>query len=183
MMRPVRGTILACSIADIRYLVGRHCPKYQSTHGILLMPRLSIWDSGRKGADYRFIDQAISEFFGVGGTAVWVHLYLGPDQQAYPMVDTDGSTVPAFDPDHPMDSTGSNTIQDVLFLENRERNYSDYVFELRGVYNLNDLDYDLRQFGLFLQSDTLYIEFHLNDMVEQLGRRLMPGDVLELPHR
>jgi hypothetical protein len=148
------------------------------------MPRLSIWDSGRKSADYRFIDRSISEFFGIGGTAVWVHLYLGPYQQEYPMTSPDGTTVPAFDPDHPLTVTSTNnTIQDVLFLENRDRHYADDVYELRGVYNVNDLDYDLRQFGLFLQSDTLWIEFHLNDMVEQLGRRIMPGDVLELPHR
>lgn len=148
------------------------------------MPRLSIWDSGRKAADYRFIDRAISEFFGIGGTAVWVHLYLGPHQQAYPMLNADGTSVPPYDADHPMQGVAdNNTIQDVLFLENRDRKYSDDIYELRGIYNVNDLDYDLRQFGLFLQSDSLFIEFHINDMVEQLGRRIMAGDVLELPHR
>lgn len=150
------------------------------------MPRLSIWDSGRKGADYRFIDRSISEFFGVGGTAIYCHLYIGPYQQSYDMLNADGTTVPAYDPtDPPPQPVSGNvtSIQDVLFLENRDRQYSNTVYELRGIYNMNDFEYDLRQFGLFLQNDTLFIEFHLNDMMLQLGRRLMPGDVLELPHR
>jgi len=150
------------------------------------MPRLSIWDSGKKSADYRFIDRSISESFGIGGTAVYCHLYIGPYQQEYPLLNRDGTTVPAYDPANPPPQpvAGNVTsIQDVLFLENRDRKYSTIVYELRGIYNLSDLDYDLRQFGMFLQTDTLFIEFHLNDMMAQLGRRLMPGDVLELPHR
>ena len=31
-------------------------------------------------------------------------------------------------------------------------------------------------------NDTLFITFHTNDMIEKIGRKLMPGDVLELPH-
>lgn len=149
------------------------------------MPMLSIWDSGHKGPDYRFFDRSISEFFHIGGTAVFCHLYIGPYQQQYAMTNSDGTTVPPYDPTAPQQSTngGTTTIQDVLFLENRDRKYSDVVYELRGVYNIGELDFDLKQFGLFLQTDNLFIEFHLNDMTAQLGRRLMPGDVLELPHR
>ncbi len=122
----------------------------------------------------------------MGGTACYIHLYVGPYQQAYPMTNNDGTTVPAYDPNNPAPAgTSGNvtSIQDVLFLENRDRKYSDVVYELRGVYNVNDLDFDLRQFGLFLSNDTLFIEFHLNDMISLLGRRLMSGDVIELPHR
>lgn len=146
------------------------------------MPRLSIWDSGSKAADYRFIDTAISEFFGISGTSVLVHLYIGPYQQEYAMTNRDGTTVPPFDPANPQDGNVSS-IQDVLFLENRDRKYSDIVYELRGIYTVADLDFDLRQFGIFLSTDTIFIEFHLNDMMAQLGRRIMAGDVLELPHR
>jgi hypothetical protein len=35
---------------------------------------------------------------------------------------------------------------------------------------------------LFLNADTLFITFHTNEMVERLGRKLMAGDVIELPH-
>jgi hypothetical protein len=99
------------------------------------------------------------------------------------MLNADGSAVPVYDPDNMANAITDSTIQDVLFMENRDRKYSKIVYELRGIYNLADLDFDLRQFGLFLQTDTLFIEFHLNEMVARLGRRLMPGDVLELPHR
>lgn len=147
---------------------------------------LSLWDSGRKSFDYRFIDREISGYFYIGGTAIYCHLYEGPYQQTYDMTNRDGTSVPAYDPNNPPPSpvSGSvSSIQDVLFLENRDRSYSDAVYEMRGIYNLNDLDFNLSQFGLFLQSDTLFIEFHYNDMMALIGRKLMPGDVLELPHR
>ena len=73
-------------------------------------------------------------------------------------------------------------IQDLLFLENRDRKYETDIYNLRGIYNVADTDFDLSQFGLFLQNDTLFITFHLADMDRILGRRLMSGDVLELPH-
>jgi len=70
----------------------------------------------------------------------------------------------------------------LLFMENRDRKYDPDVYELRGVYNVQDTDFDLTQFGLFLSNDMLYMTFHMNEMVEVMGRKLMPGDVLELPH-
>lgn len=73
-------------------------------------------------------------------------------------------------------------IEDLLFLENRNRKYSDDVFILRGVYNLQDIDFNLSQFGLFLQNDTVFITFHINDTVQKIGRKLISGDVIELPH-
>jgi hypothetical protein len=53
---------------------------------------------------------------------------------------------------------------------------------MRSVYRMNDNDFDLSQFGLFLTGDTMFMVFHLNDMVETLGRKIMVGDVMELPH-
>lgn len=52
---------------------------------------------------------------------------------------------------------------------------------MRGVFNLQDIDFDLSQFGLFLNNDTLFITFHFNDMINTFGRKLMNGDVLEIP--
>lgn len=80
-----------------------------------------------------------------------------------------------------MNETAKN-IQDLLFLENRDRKYDSSIYTMRGIYRVNDNDFDLSQFGLFLTSDTLFIVFHLNDMVEKLGRKIMVGDVIELPH-
>jgi hypothetical protein len=67
-------------------------------------------------------------------------------------------------------------------LENRDRKYDHDVYKMRGIYQRADQDFDLQQFGLFLQTGTLFMTFHLNDMVALLGRRLMAGDVLELQH-
>lgn len=73
-------------------------------------------------------------------------------------------------------------IQDLLFLENRDRKYDPDVYSMRGVYQTQDVTFDLSQFGMFLQTGTLFIVFHINDMVATLGRKLMPGDVIELMH-
>ena len=73
-------------------------------------------------------------------------------------------------------------IQDLLFIENRDRKYDPDVYSLRGVYQAQDITFDLSQFGMFLQTGTLFMVFHINDMVAALGRKLMPGDVIELMH-
>jgi hypothetical protein len=138
------------------------------------MPRLTLWNSGRRSNDYKFIDKSISEFFGISGTAVYVHKYIGPYDTREP--NEDGTPLAPI-------SLGESSIQDVLFLENRDRKYDKDVYELRGCYNVQDQDFDLRQFGVFLTGDTIFLEFHLNDMLHLMGRRLMAGDVLELPHQ
>jgi hypothetical protein len=74
-------------------------------------------------------------------------------------------------------------IQDLLFLENRDRKYDSSIYSLRGIYTVNDNDFDLTQFGIFLNADTIYLSFHLNDTVASLGRKIIAGDVLELPHK
>lgn len=74
------------------------------------------------------------------------------------------------------------TIQDILFLENRDRKYDPDVYVMRGSYQRQDNDFDLTQFGLFLQTGTVVMTFHHNDMVDILSRRVMNGDVLEFLH-
>ena len=73
-------------------------------------------------------------------------------------------------------------IQDLFFLENRDRKYDTSIYNMRGIYQLTDQDFNLSQFGLFLNANTLFISFHINDMMDRMGRRIMAGDVLELPH-
>ena len=125
------------------------------------MPRISLYKPER-GNDYKFLDRQISEMFTVGGTDIHVYKYLGTD---------DGETVK----DH-------TQIQDMLFLENRDRKYDSDIYRLRGIYNVQDIDFDLSQFGLFLSNDTLFMTVHIKDSVNTIGRKLMPGDVFELPH-
>ena len=73
-------------------------------------------------------------------------------------------------------------IQDLLWMENRDRKYEPNVYKMRGIYQRADQDFDLSQFGLFLTTGTLFMVFHLRDMVDMIGRKLMSGDVLELQH-
>jgi hypothetical protein len=138
------------------------------------MPRLSLWNPVKTN-DYNFIDRIVGEHIYAGGTGVHVHKYLGVQSA------DDGS-----DPTRPAQEAGSNNevfIQDLLFLENRDRKYDENIYELRGQYNLGDNDaYDLTQFGMFLANDQVFMNFHIESMVESIGRKLMPGDVLELPH-
>jgi len=73
-------------------------------------------------------------------------------------------------------------IQDLLWLENRDRKYDTSIYKMRGIYQRQDQDFDLSQFGLFLATGTIFMVFHLRDMVDLIGRKLMNGDVLELQH-
>jgi hypothetical protein len=70
----------------------------------------------------------------------------------------------------------------VLFLENRDRKYDADVYTLRGAYNIQDTDFNLSQFGLFLQNDTVFLTVHINNSVDTIGRKIMSGDVVELPN-
>jgi hypothetical protein len=76
----------------------------------------------------------------------------------------------------------AQNIQDLFFLENRDRKYDTDVYAMRGIYQTQDVTFDLSQFGMFLQTGTLFIVFHINDMIANIGRKLMPGDVIELMH-
>jgi hypothetical protein len=136
----------------------------------MTMPRLSLYRP-EKGNDYKFIDKSIWEMFQVGGVDVLIHKYLGP-----------GSSINATPTTPTYSSTNPTQIQDLLFLENRDRKYEPDIFTLRGVYNIQDLDFNLSQFGLFLQNDTIFVTFHINDTIEKIGRKLISGDVIELPH-
>ena len=110
--------------------------------------------------------------FTAGATDLYLHKYLGPTNQG---ASTD-FTQPQYDSLNPMN------IQDLLFLENRDRTYEPNIIRLRGHYNVQNLDFDLSQFGLFLNNDILFITVHYNTMIDLVGRKLMVGDVLELPH-
>ena len=136
------------------------------------MPRISLWKDGAHTNDYRFFDRRIKEMFTIGGTGINVHKYLGIASQGQ----SDDPSQPNYEEPDPLG------IQDFLFLENRDRIYDQDIYNLRGIYSVSDTDFDLSQFGLFLANDTLFITFHENDMVNNLGRKRMAGDVIELPH-
>lgn len=127
------------------------------------MARISLWNP-QKGADFNFTDRVVNESLRISGDGILVHMYEGPT------IDSDGNT-----------DTSLTSIQDVLFLENTARKYNPDVIELRGHHQPQDVNYDLSQFGIFLSSDTIRIQFGYTDMMDSLGRKLIAGDVLEFP--
>ena len=147
----------------------------------LAVPPLTLW----KGAavrtnDYKLFDRLISEEYRIGGTEFLVHKYLGPK----PTGDNGDFTLP----NTALDALNGGQdnllqIQDVLNMEIRDRAYDQDVIALKGHYQISDTEFDLRQFGLFLSNETIFITFHLNDMVNSIGRTLMSGDVIEISHR
>jgi hypothetical protein len=136
------------------------------------MPRLSLYRPNRTN-DYQFFDRTISEMFTVGGMDMYVHKYMGP---ATGDAGDNDATLPVYDQSNPL------FIEDLLLLENRDRKYDQDIYIMRGVYRQQDIDFNLSQFGLFLNNDTLFISFHYNNMIDSFGRKLMSGDVLELPN-
>ena len=152
------------------------------------MPRLSLYKPF-KGNDYKFMDHAIREQFDIGGTGIHVHKYLGPDPKRDSKdpsepnygsgLEIDNITGEEINPEGLIDETN---IQDLLFMENRDRKYDPDIYTMRGIYNVQDIDFDMSQFGLFLQNDTLFMTIPINGSVKTLGRKIISGDVIELPH-
>lgn len=138
------------------------------------MPRLSMYRP-EKGNDFKFLDRVINEQFQVGGTDIFLHKYLGPvnpeERSSTPTTPNNTGYIPELG------------IQDVLFMENRDRHYDPDVYIIRGIYTLQDIDFNLSQFGLFLQNDNIMITFHLRGSFDSIGRKIMAGDVIELPHQ
>jgi hypothetical protein len=136
------------------------------------MPRLSNYRPF-KSKDYKFIDRQVSEMFQFGATDVFIHKYLGPKNP-------EPGEATADQPQY--DAVAETNIQDLLFLENRDRKYESSIYCIRGSYNVQDLDFNLSQFGLFLDNDTVFMTVHINDFIRAVGRKPMTGDVTELPH-
>lgn len=136
----------------------------------MTMPRISLYRP-EKSNDYKFMDRTISEMFTVGGTDLYYHKLLG---NRNPAVGT---------ADQPIYNEQSvSNIQDLLFLENRDRVYDKDIYRIRGHYQVQNLDWNLSQFGLFLENDTINMTVHINDMIATIGRKPISGDVFELPH-
>lgn len=138
------------------------------------MPRLSLYRP-EKGNDFKFLDRVINEEFQVGGTDIFIHKYAGTTAPA------EGESTPTT-PNNNTNPIPELGIQDVLFMENRDRIYEPDVYVLRGIYQMQDLDFNLSQFGLFLNNDNIMVHFHLRNCVDAIGRKIMAGDVFELPH-
>lgn len=111
--------------------------------------------------------------FQVGGTELYIHKYLGPKN---PTEENASADQPIYN------DLKETNIQDLLFLENRDRTYDSSIYRIQGVYNVQDIDFNLSQFGLFIDNDTVYMTVHINDYIRTIGRKPLSGDVIEVPH-
>ena len=118
------------------------------------MPKLSLYRPTQSN-DYRFFDKIARGMYTVGGTDLLIHKYIGPQS----VQGSEDLTQPNF-----MESTVER-IQDLLWLENRNRKYDPDIYRLRGHYNVQNLDFNLSQFGLFLSNDIIFVTVHYNDKI------------------
>lgn len=139
-----------------------------------MVDKANFWEP-RKNDDYNYIDDIISEYFSHGGVGANFYKYLGVHDQG----EQDDASQPS---KAKSKRKGINQIQDMFFQENRDRHYDTDPYEVKIIYNMNDAEFDVRQFGMFIQADTIYVFVHMNDLARQIGRRPINGDVIEMVH-
>lgn len=80
-----------------------------------------------------------------------------------------------------VESTHISNIQDKIFLENRDRDYSDYTIKMKGSYSPVDVIANQSQFGAFFNEDQYIIDVSFAQAVARLGRPFVVGDIIQLP--
>lgn len=110
----------------------------------------------------------------------------GPDtDNEENLFDVDDTREDPFGPDAegPTDVGSFLGVQDTILNEDRDREYDfDEIPILRGVYTVSQNELEFARFGMALGNDVIQMEFHTQTMERELGRRLVPGDVVEMPH-
>ncbi len=133
------------------------------------------------GKNSAFISKLVKSHIDMGGVLMYVYRYSGPVAQDRDvngvLLDTKGSAKTGTD-------IGSfMPVQDTVLMENRDRIYDfEDIRRLRGVYQVSQYELEYARFGAMLSNDSLTVEFHAGDVEKELGRRLILGDVIEMPH-
>ncbi|WPK19479.1 hypothetical protein [Salmonella phage SD-6_S16] len=133
-----------------------------------------MWKKGRTN-DYKFIDSAIAEQYNIGGVDMWLYAYVGPKQVA-------DNTDLSYGGDYTSSGSVVSSIGDLIFGDTPNRNYNLEAITLSCVYQVQEATPDLKIPGLFFNFNTMDITIHYNTMMQRLGRKIMPGDVIELPN-
>lgn len=111
--------------------------------------------------DYQFIDNNIKWQLEVGAPIFNVYKLLGTK-------DKDGNFQEL------------DVIQDPVLMENVNRVYSDETFDIYGQCQIGQAEFTMALLGLSpLSPEIVQITFHYNTMIERLGRKFIPGDILE----
>ena len=142
----------------------------QMSNGIILYSPLSL-SSGTGNKDTSFFDSVISEQINIGGTEFLIHKYVGTYNQG-----ADDKTIPDYD------YMNELQIQDLLLLENRDRCYDPNIYSIYGLTEVEQNDFDLSQWGIMGSADTIFVEFSISTMLTAIGRKIMSGDVIEVPY-
>lgn len=138
-------------------------------------------DKLRFNKDSEFLDGIVEEQIQRGGVQVNVYRLLGTfaqDRDALGIKHTGPGDTP------PLSLDEFLGLEDPILGENRDRAYdfNDIPF-LWGVYQVSQNDLEYAKWGLTgLTNDVLTMEFHLQACERVLGRRIIVGDVIEMPH-
>jgi hypothetical protein len=140
-------------------------------------------EGDKKNKDSTFMSGVISELFDIAGVVCYVYLYEGVFDQTR----EDNSQESIFEDLMNFDEKTDEqlalmTVQDSILGENRDRKYADNAIRLKGIYAVSENDLEFARFGTMLSNDIIQMEFHKEVMETRLGRRLIPGDVIELAH-
>lgn len=133
-----------------------------------------MWKSGNKTNDYKMFDKVIGEQYNIGGVDAWLYTYEGPKGN-------NGST-DSTKPDYSTNNPTLSSLGDYVFGETVQRKYNTQAITLVIAYQIQEATPDIRLPGLFFSSDTMDITIHYNTMMQLVGRKIIAGDVLELPN-
>ncbi len=136
---------------------------------------------GDKNKDSRFLSGVISETITMGGVVCYIWLLEGTFEQ----VDNNGRASTQLDEGMGEAEDGIMSlfgIQDAILGENRDRSYSKDCYRMKGTYAVSQNELDFARFGIMMNNDIIQLEMHKGDMERICGRRLVPGDIVEMPH-
>ena len=79
------------------------------------------------------------------------------------------------------EATVVTNIQDKVFLENRDRDYSESAIPMKCAYTPNDVQSSSGKWGFMFDADNYYLEVSFRQAVSLLGRPFVIGDIVQLP--
>lgn len=123
-----------------------------------------MYKDGKKTNDYKMFDKLINEQYNIGGVDAWLYTYEGPKATA-------ANPNPTL-----------TTLADPVFGENALRSYNTQAITLSVAYQVQEATPDMKPPGMWFNFETMDITLHYNTMMQRVGRKIISGDVLELPN-
>lgn len=120
----------------------------------------------QRSQNYNYIDRVLKSYVEQGGGLFHIYPMLS-------VIDTKGI-------EHNIGENGF-TSSDPVFNENPKRKYSRETFDLWGVTQMKPPSWQYVLAGMSdLDSDEKTLIVHYNSMIAQIGRKIIPGDVVEI---